>query len=166
MNKKIEHILLGREKKITEDETVKQPLPHKDFRFANPFIVIHHIGPTTIQEGSHSRIHPHPHRGFSPYTFMLQGEGYHRDNAGNDEIVKAGDVQWMFAGKGILHSEGPTDQLLEKGGVQELVQLWINAPADKKWDEPFYQSATKNELPHVLAFPGVNLRLASGTYDG
>ena len=166
MNKKIEHILLGREKKITEDETVKQPLPHKDFRFANPFIVIHHIGPTTIQAGSHSRIHPHPHRGFSPYTFMLQGEGYHRDNAGNDEIVKAGDVQWMFAGKGILHSEGPTDQLLEKGGVQELVQLWINAPADKKWDDPYYQSATKNELPQVLAFPGVNLRLASGNYDG
>jgi len=166
MNKKIEHILLGREKKITDDETVKQPLPHKDFRFANPFIVIHHIGPTTIQPGSKSRIHPHPHRGFSPYTFMLQGEGYHRDNAGNDEIIKAGGVQWMFAGKGILHSEGPTNELLNKGGVQEAIQLWINAPASKKWNEPFYQSATKNELPEVLKGRGINLRLASGNFDG
>src|SRR6478609_956208 len=136
MKKKIDHILYAREKKITEEETVKQPLPHKDFRFANPFIVIHHAGPVIIKPGSQSRIHPHPHRGFSPYTFMLQGEGYHRDNAGNDEIIKAGGVQWMFAGKGILHSEGPTDQLLEKGGVQELVQLWINAPKANKWDKP------------------------------
>ena len=105
MKKKIDHILYAREKKITEEETVRQSLPHKDFRFANPFIVIHHGGPTTYQPGQHARIHPHLHRGFSPYTFMLQGEGFHRDNAGNDEIIKAGGVQWMFAGSGILHGE-------------------------------------------------------------
>lgn len=166
MQKAIEHILLGREKMITAEETVKQSLPHKDFRFANPFIVVHHAGPATIQPGQQSRIHPHPHRGFSPYTFMLQGEGFHRDNAGNDEIVKAGDVQWMFAGKGILHSEGPTTAMLEKGGVQELIQLWINAPQANKWDKPFYQSATKEQLPEVLKQEGVHLRLASGDYDG
>jgi redox-sensitive bicupin YhaK (pirin superfamily) len=158
MLKNITHILLGREKKITEDETVLQSLPHKDFRFANPFIVLHHGGPNVITPGSKQRINPHPHRGFSPYTFMLQGEGYHRDNTGNDEIIKAGGVQWMFAGSGILHSEGPTTELLQTGGVQEMIQLWINAPKDRKWDKPFYQSATKED--------GVNLRLASGDYDG
>ena len=166
MNKKIDHILYAREKKITEEETVRQSLPHMDFRFANPFIVIHHAGPVEYHAGQQARIHPHPHRGFSPYTFMLHGEGYHRDNAGNDEIIKAGGVQWMFAGSGILHSEGPTAALLEKGGVQELIQLWINAPKANKWDKPFYQAATAEQLPRVIDQPGIQFRLASGDYNG
>jgi len=140
-------------------------LPDKDFRFANPFIVLHHGGPTHYEAGSQARIHPHPHRGFSPYTFMLQGEGFHRDNAGNNEIIQAGDVQWMFAGRGILHSEGPTDQLLKTGGTQELLQLWINVPRANKWNKPFYQSATRGQLPKVIDEPGAQFRLASGDYN-
>lgn len=166
MRKKIDHILHAREKKITDEETVRQPLPHMDFRFANPFIVLHHGGPTYYKPGQQARIHPHPHRGFSPYTFMLQGEGFHRDNAGHDEVVKAGGVQWMFAGRGILHSEGPTKELLEKGGVQEIIQLWINAPRANKWDQPFYQSAAAGQLPTVIEHEGVQFRLASGDYNG
>jgi len=166
MQKKIDHILLGREKQITKEETVLQPLPHKDFRFANPFIVLHHLKPEMVKAGAEFRIHPHPHRGFSPVTFMLQGEGYHKDSAGHDEIIQAGDVQWMFAGRGILHSEGPTQRLLQHGGVQEFIQIWVNAPAARKWDEPSYQSATKQQLPEVLQQEGVELRLVSGSYDG
>ncbi|HTI10281.1 MAG TPA: pirin family protein [Puia sp.] len=166
MQKKIEHILLGREKQITPEEKVRQPLPHAEFRFANPFIVVHHMGPETLTPGGKLRIHPHPHRGFSPVTFQLQGEGYHKDNAGHEGIIRAGDVQWMFAGKGILHSEGPTQALLEKGGVQELIQLWINVPAAHKGEVPFYQSAPKAALPVALIQEGVQLRLASGVYDG
>jgi redox-sensitive bicupin YhaK (pirin superfamily) len=166
MKKSITHILKGREKFITKEESVLQPLPHKDFRFANPFIVIHHQLPKSIEPGSKMRIHPHPHRGFAPVTIMLQGEGYHKDNAGHDEIVKAGDVQWMFAGKGLLHSEGPSQNILNHGGTQEFVQLWINAPKANKWDEPNYQAAARDQLPPVLHQEGVSMRLASGTYDG
>jgi redox-sensitive bicupin YhaK (pirin superfamily) len=166
MKKKIDHILYAREKKITDEDTVRQPLPHMDFRFANPFIVLHHGGPKLYKAGQQARIHPHPHRGFSPYTFMLQGEGFHRDNAGNDEIIKAGGVQWMFAGSGILHSEGPTNELLQQGGVQEFIQLWINAPRANKWDAPFYQSAAAEQLPAVIDQAGVHFRLASGDYNG
>lgn len=165
MQKKIEHILAGREKQITKEQTVRQPLPHKDFRFANPFIVLHHLGPETIAAGGELRIHPHPHRGFAPVTFQLQGEGYHRDSAGHEGMIRAGDVQWMFAGKGILHSEGPSPELLRKGGTQELVQLWVNVPAAHKWEEPFYQSATPAQQPAVLQQEGVSLRLASGSYE-
>ncbi|MET3980222.1 redox-sensitive bicupin YhaK (pirin superfamily) [Mucilaginibacter sp. UYP25] len=166
MKKKILHILAGREKQITKDETVRQPLPHMDFRFANPFVVLHHMGPKQITPGQELRIHPHPHRGFAPVTFQLQGEGYHKDSAGHSGTIKAGDVQWMFAGKGVLHSEGPTAELLKNGGTQELIQLWINVPKANKWDEPSYQSATKMQQPNVLLQDGVNLRLASGDYDG
>lgn len=166
MRKAILHILQGREKHITKEETVIQPLPHKDFRFANPFIVIHHIGPEEIPAGSEMRIHPHPHRGFSPVSFFIQGAGYHMDNAGHSGTVEAGDIQWMFAGKGLLHSEGPTKEILEKGGINEMIQIWVNVPAANKWDEPYYQSAKKAELPEVLVQEGVSLRLASGEYEG
>lgn len=166
MKKKIDYILQGREKQITKEETVLQPLPHKDFRFANPFIVLHHMRPAQIKPGSAQRIHPHPHRGFAPVTFMLQGEGYHKDNAGHDEIVRAGDVQWMFAGKGILHSEGPSDEMLKTGGIYELIQIWVNVPRVNKWDEPSYQRAAKAEQPQVLQQEGVDLRLVSGAFEG
>lgn len=165
MKKKIDHILTAKQKQIMPGEYVLQPLPHMDFRFANPFIVIHHQVPANVTAGSQFRIHPHPHRGFSPVTFMLQGEGYHKDNAGHDEIIKAGDVQWMFAGKGILHSEGPTHYLLENGGTTELIQIWVNVPKANKWDEPFYQSAVREQQPQVLQQDGVDLRLASGHFD-
>jgi redox-sensitive bicupin YhaK (pirin superfamily) len=128
--------------------------------------VLHHMGPEEIAPGGQLRIHPHPHRGFAPVTFQLQGEGYHKDSAGHDETIHAGDTQWMFAGKGILHSEGPTAELLQKGGVQELIQIWVNVPATHKWDDPSYQSATKTMQPPVLQQEGVNLRLVSGSYEG
>ncbi|MFD0764672.1 pirin family protein [Mucilaginibacter lutimaris] len=166
MKKKIQHILAGREKQITKEDTVRQPLPHIDFRFANPFVVLHHMGPKEVKPGQELRIHPHPHRGFAPVTFQLQGEGYHKDSAGNSGTIKSGDVQWMFAGKGVLHSEGPTAELLKNGGMQELIQLWINVPKANKWDQPTYQSATKAQQPNVLQQEGVKLRLASGIYDG
>lgn len=166
MQKKILHILDGRPKKITETETVLQPLPHKDFRFANPFIVLHHMLPETIPSGSIRRIHPHPHRGFSPVTIMLQGEGFHRDNSGNEGHLAAGDAQWMFAGKGLLHSEGPTERLLREGGNYELIQLWINSPARHKWDPPYYQLAPLESQPLIATEAGIQLRLLAGHYDG
>ena len=166
MEKKITHILPGREKELAPGERVLQPLPHAEFRFANPFIVLHHMTPQTIAPGSQIRLPMHPHRGFSPVTFQLQGEGYHLDNAGNEGYIGAGDVQWMFAGKGILHSEGPTPKLLEQGGTQELIQLWINAPAAHKFDEPFYQFAPQDAQPAVLEQEGVHLHLAIGGYEG
>jgi redox-sensitive bicupin YhaK (pirin superfamily) len=166
MKKRIDHILEGREKQITKEETVRQPLPHGDFRFANPFIVLHHLGPSFIAPGQELRIHPHPHRGFAPVTFQLQGEGYHKDSIGHDSVIKAGDVQWMFAGKGIVHSEGPTAELSQKGGTQELLQLWVNVPKEHKWDKPSYQVATRDIQPRVLDQDGIDLRLASGSYEG
>lgn len=166
MKKNIAHILTGKEKHITPTEKVLQPLPHADFRFANPFIVLHHGGPDTIAPGSDNRIMPHPHRGFAPVTFQLQGQAHHKDSTGNDQIINAGDAQWMFAGKGILHSEGPSEKLHREGGKTELLQLWVNVPAAHKWDDPRYQFVHKAEMPLILEQEGVNIRLVSGSFDG
>jgi quercetin 2,3-dioxygenase len=162
MKKKIDFILEGREKNIGE-ETILQPLPHKDFRFASPFIVLHHLRPEIFKPNSPPvRIHPHPHRGFAPVTFLFQGEGFHKDSAGHTGILKAGEVQWMFAGRGLLHSEGPSDDFLKKGGTYEFVQLWINVPARHKMDRPFYQQVTRHQMPLLFQDDGVDIRLASG----
>lgn len=166
MKKMIAHILQGREKQITKEEKVLQPLPHKDFRFANPFIVLHHKLPEYVVPGSELRIIPHPHRGFAPVTFMIQGEGYRMDSAGHEGLLRAGDVQWMFAGKGLLHSEGPSKAMLQSGGIHEFVQLWVNVPAKYKWHVPSYQSVTADTMPLVLEQEGVFLQLASGEMDG
>jgi redox-sensitive bicupin YhaK (pirin superfamily) len=164
MEKKIDHILLGREKSIGE-ETILQPLPHKDFRFANPFIVLHHLPEHQYAPNSPAeRVHPHPHRGFSPVTFMFQGSGYHKDNQGNEGEINTGDVQWMFAGSGLLHSEGPTKEFLEKGGSYEFIQLWVNVPKAHKWDAPNYQQVSANQMPSLFNEEGINLKLASGDY--
>jgi len=166
MNKQLDHILDARQKDIGE-EVILQPLPHKDFRFANPFIVLHHLPARTIAPNSpQERISPHPHRGFAPVTFMFQGEGYHKDSKGNAGVIKAGEVQWMFAGSGLLHSEGPSKKLLRDGGNYEFVQLWVNVPAKHKWDDPYYQQVTADQMPDVLTGDGVHLKIASGNYHG
>jgi hypothetical protein len=96
---------------------------------------------------------------------MFQGEGYHKDSEGNSGVIKEGEVQWMFAGRGLLHSEGPTKELLVKGGTYEFVQIWVNVPAKHKMDQPFYQQVTKEQMPLLFSEEGIDLRLASGTYD-
>lgn len=166
MKKNIAHILAGRAKNITPTQTVLQPLPHADFRFANPFIVLHHGGPDIIAPGSEDRIHPHPHRGFAPVTFQLQGQAHHKDTSGNDQLLNSGDAQWMFAGKAILHSEGPSAQMHKDGGTMEILQLWVNVPKANKWDDPRYQFVRKEDMPRILEQDGVNLRLVSGQFDG
>jgi hypothetical protein len=167
MEKKILHVLEGREKHITDTEVVRQSLPAMRFRFASPFIVVHHMPARYFAPGSpESRLHPHPHRGFAPVTFMLQGQGYHRDNAGNAMTVTAGDVQWMFAGKGILHSEGPSEAFLKEGGNYELLQLWFNVPAAHKGEAPWYQYVKGADMPVVAESDGVHLTLVGGEYAG
>jgi redox-sensitive bicupin YhaK (pirin superfamily) len=166
MKKTITHILYGKEKTISEEDTVRQSLPGKDFRFASPFIVVHHMGPKMLPAGSSAKSFPHPHRGFAPVTFILQGALSHMDNAGHTGSTKAGDAQWMFAGKGLMHDEIPTEEFLRQGGMQEILQLWINVPQAYKQDAPSYQLIRKEQQPQVLINGGVDLRLVSGPFEG
>jgi redox-sensitive bicupin YhaK (pirin superfamily) len=81
-----------------------QPLPTKDIENVDPFLLLHHYGPFSINEFNNPfDLGPHPYRGFEPITLLFKGEQLHRDSLGNDMIVKAGDVQWTTAGRGIIH---------------------------------------------------------------
>lgn len=147
---------------------VKQPLPVAALHDADPFILLHHAGPQPVEPGVfHGRVDPHPHRGFEPVSFVYRGSLLHRDSLGNEGSISAGEVQWITSGRGIIHSEGPSEQLLREGGELEIIQLWINLPAAKKMMEPAYQEVHREDIPTVrILNDGGELRLVAGELNG
>lgn len=140
---------------------VRQPMPTKQLDRIDPFLLLHHHT-GFIANDTHPRevgVSPHPHRGFSPVTFVFKGDIHHRDSRGNSAVVKAGGVQWMDAGMGIVHSERPSVSFAKKGGQQEIVQLWINTPHAHKMDQPNYQALDEATFP-IISLPEEKGKLA------
>jgi redox-sensitive bicupin YhaK (pirin superfamily) len=104
----------------------------------------------------------HPHRGFETITYMLSGRMRHRDHAGHEGLLKHGDVQWMTAGRGIIHSEIPE----QKDGVMEGVQLWLNLAANRKMAEPWYRDIASHEIPEYVTIENVTVRVIAGSSNG
>jgi redox-sensitive bicupin YhaK (pirin superfamily) len=111
---------------------IKNALPTRSLNQVDPFLLIHHMQPYRVTAGADLRIPPHPHAGFEVVTYLLQGQFFHRDSKGHDQVAGPGDMNWMTSGSGIVHSEGPTSEFLKEGGYAELLQVWINLPAEKK----------------------------------
>lgn len=128
---------------------LKQALPTQKITQIDPFLLLHHANFDYRDDAPaiHQGIDPHPHRGFSPVTFIIEGEVHHRDSHGNNQIAKKGEVQWMHAGAGIVHSERPSQDLADQNGRQEIIQLWINSPANKKMQPPNYQYIPETDIP-------------------
>ncbi len=101
---------------------------------------------------------PHPHRGFETVTYLLAGRMRHKDNAGHEGVIESGGIQWMTAGKGIVHSEMPE----QEDGMLEGFQLWVNLPAGHKMDPPRYQEHPASEIPLETRQGGVALRVIAG----
>ncbi|MBK5278232.1 MAG: pirin family protein [Bacteroidia bacterium] len=148
---------------------VRQPFPTQQVERIDPFLLLHHAdvkAPVHI-EPRHAGIGPHPHRGFSPVTFIFKGGVHHRDSRGNNNVVYAGGAQWMNAGMGVIHSERPPDDIYEIGGRQEIIQLWINTPATHKMDQPTYFPLAAEEAPSFKSEDGkVSARIFSGNILG
>lgn len=148
---------------------VKQALPTQNVPNVDPFLLLHHgqIKPIFRRPARVQGVGPHPHRGFSPVTFVIEGEIHHRDSRGNSQIAKAGEVQWMHAGAGIIHSERPTDHIIENEISQEIVQLWINSPAAAKMKIPEYTHIAESDFPRIPTTDGLSdVKLVSGNYNG
>ena len=101
----------------------------------------------------------HPHRGIETVTFAYQGEVEHRDSSGGGGVIKPGDVQWMTAGKGVVHDEFHSEEFSKKGGVFEMVQLWINLPKKHKMTEPKYQEIDREIIPTISLGDKIKLRV-------
>ena len=131
---------------------LRQPLPTQGIENVDPFLLLHHYGPYAISEFNNPfDLGPHPHRGFEPITLLFKGEQLHRDSLGNEMLVKAGDVQWTTAGRGIIHAEAPTKEFVKKGGDLEGIQLWLNLPAKDKMMTPNYQHLSEKKIPKLVS---------------
>jgi redox-sensitive bicupin YhaK (pirin superfamily) len=130
-----------------------QTLPYKGVDQIDPFLLIHHWADELKgnQEQNEVGVGPHPHRGFSPVTFIFNGGVHHRDSLGTSEVLYEGGTQWMNSGAGIVHSERPHKELAKAGGKFEIIQFWINAPAKNKMDVADYQPISKSETPIVYS---------------
>jgi len=134
---------------------VRGPFPGTQLSDVDPFLLLDEVGPIVYGPGEAIGAPPHPHRGFETVTYVLEGEIEHRDSMGNHGTLGPGDVQWMTAGAGVLHSEMPTSAFLANGGTAHAFQLWVNLPADKKWVEPRYQEIPRERVPVVQTADGL-----------
>lgn len=126
---------------------VRRPFPSYGLTVVDPFLLIDEMGPVDYAPGEAVGAPDHPHRGFETVTYVLEGEMEHEDSAGHRGSLRAGDVQWMTAGAGIVHSEEPSRALREKGGRVHGFQIWINLPARLKMTRPRYQELAAAKIP-------------------
>lgn len=143
---------------------IKNVLPTRNLKQVDPFLLIHHMQPFQLTAGTETRLPPHPHAGFEVVTYLLDGEFFHRDSKGHNQTAKAGDVNWMTSGAGIIHSEGPAENMLRDGGTVQLLQLWINLPADKKQLSSTFRHYAADVLP-VVEKDKVWLKVIIGAYE-
>lgn len=132
----------------------------------SPFLLLDYAGPAMFDPTSKARgVGPHPHRGFETVTIVYDGEVAHRDSTGQGGVIKAGDVQWMTAGAGIIHDEYHSESFRASGGVLEMVQLWVNLPAAHKMTAPRYQEIKSAQIPVVeMPFNAGSVRVIAGNY--
>ena len=146
---------------------VHRPFPVGDLDQVDPFLMIDHMGPVDYAPGEAVGAPDHPHRGFETVSYILEGEVEHEDSVGHHGIIGPGDVQWMTAGSGVVHSEMPSRRIQTEGGRVEGFQIWVNLPAAEKMTAPRYQEVPKARIPRVELDDGrVLLRLIAGQAHG
>jgi quercetin 2,3-dioxygenase len=127
--------------------TVRRPFPTPVLDHFDPFLLLDHFGP--VEYGPYEAVGApdHPHRGFETVTYILDGRLQHKDSTGRQGRLGPGDVQWMTAGAGVVHSEMPEDEFYASGGRMHGFQLWVNLPARDKMIQPRYQDVESAEIP-------------------
>ncbi|MBW3466452.1 pirin family protein [Arthrospiribacter ruber] len=140
-------------------------LPFRQKRMVGPFIYIDHMGPVKLNERSNFDILPHPHIGLSTLTFLFEGNIMHRDTLGNEVEITPGAVNWMTAGKGIVHSERTPDYLRDSALLMHGLQIWVALPKDLEQMDPSFFHITADKLPSWEE-NGVKFKLVAGEAFG
>jgi len=146
---------------------VNRAFPHSALPDHDPFLLLDHFGPVTWGPNEANGVPDHPHRGFEAVTYLLDGQMEHKDSNGGGAIIGPGDVQWMTAGSGIVHSEMPAAEFRQQGGVLQGFQLWVNLPAKLKMTPPRYQDIKAENIPLGRSDDGrVTARVIAGAALG
>lgn len=149
-NEKIRSILRiidSIETKEGEGFIVHRDFPNSTFREIDPFLLLDEMGPMDVKPNEAKGAPDHPHRGFETVTYMLSGSYEHRDSQGHSGNLNPGDIQWMTAGSGVVHSELPSKEFLRTGGKMHGFQLWVNLPKENKMMKPRYQDIPSKNVP-------------------
>lgn len=141
-------------------------LPAPSLPQIDPFLFLNHHGPQVYKTNNNGLpFGPHPHRGMETVTFIIDGDIMHQDSTGNESVIEAGGVQWMTAGRGLIHAEVSSTKFKKEGGPLEILQLWLNLPAKHKTTAPQYIGLQKNEIPVVQLADGVEAQCIAGVWQ-
>ncbi|PYS94431.1 MAG: hypothetical protein DMF50_12520 [Acidobacteria bacterium] len=144
---------------------VRRLLPSRARRLVGPFIFFDHMGPAVFAPGEGIDVPPHPHIGLATVTYLFEGELLHRDSLGSQQLIRPGDINWMTAGRGIVHSERTTPERRRQGSRLHALQLWVALPMALEESEPSFVHHPGATLPE-LNVAGARLRVLAGTAYG
>jgi redox-sensitive bicupin YhaK (pirin superfamily) len=161
----VETIVIPRTHDLGDGFEVRRALPHRDRRMVGPFVFLDQMGPHAFAPGRGIDVRPHPHIGLSTVTYLLSGEISHRDSLGTQQDIKPGEVNWMTAGRGIVHSERTGPQVREAGSVLSGLQCWVALPKAREETDPSFTHLGADALPTVEG-EGVTARIIAGEYFG
>lgn len=143
----IDRIVTAHQQREGDGFMVRRPVPTTGLDQVDPFLMLDEVGPITYAPGQAIGAPDHPHRGFETVSYILAGEKLHEDSTGKTQLISAGDVQWMTAGAGIVHSELPGPNFKATGGLAHGFQIWVNLPAAAKFTTPGYQYLPAAKIP-------------------
>jgi redox-sensitive bicupin YhaK (pirin superfamily) len=144
---------------------VRRALPAAERRMIGPFVFLDEMGPVNMPAGSGLDVRPHPHIGLATVTYLFEGEILHQDSLGIRQPIRPGDVNWMIAGRGIVHSERTPQALRSRGHRAWGLQAWLALPQHEEERSPSFRHHPASELPST-ARDGVEVRLIAGTFMG
>jgi len=161
----IETVILPRTRDLGDGFEVRRALPSMRRRMVGPFIFLDQMGPAVFSSGQGLDVRPHPHIGLATVTYLFEGEILHRDSLGTVQSIQAGAVNWMTAGRGIVHSERTPPSVRKTGGRLSGIQIWVALPKGEEEREPAFAHTPADALP-VIESGGARVRLIAGTLYG
>lgn len=158
-------VVVPRTHDLGDGFSVRRALPSRERRMVGPFVFLDEMGPHRFHAGQGLDVRPHPHIGLATVTYLLEGEILHRDSLGTVQSIRPGEVNWMTAGKGIVHSERTAAELRPQGPVLSGLQCWVALPRKAEETDPSFLHYKAAELP-VVEGEGATARIISGSFFG
>jgi redox-sensitive bicupin YhaK (pirin superfamily) len=165
MSSTVEALIEPQTRDLGDGFEVRRVLPSAQRRTVGPFVFFDHMGPVVLRAGTGLDVRPHPHIGLATVTYLFDGEILHRDSLGTVQPIRPGAVNWMTAGRGIVHSERTPAELRASGTRLSGIQTWVGLPRDREEVEPSFVHHAESELP-VIEGEGKHVRVIAGESYG